>query len=74
MVKRDKRNIGKLVKILPGTMMSGRQGKILGFRGNHHTGCPFVSVFVYQGTTGSVFPIPGNKLQIIFERLSTKGD
>ena len=69
MIKRDKRNIGKLVRVIPhGTRSDGRLGKVMGFRGDRSKGNPFVSVFIYNltdRTKGAIFPFPGNKLEIV---------
>jgi hypothetical protein len=70
MIHRDKRNIGKLVEILPtygSTIWIGRRGKITGFRGNYQNRpvrIPFVTVFFPGGSR----PIAGCFLKIVDKR------
>lgn len=66
MIKRDKRNIGKLVKVnSPKSVFHGRIGKVIGFRGDHSKGNPYVFVFIYDlgKTTGSTWPFPSHILE-----------
>jgi len=85
-IKRNSRNIGKIVKVvireenLPtqqGRLLNGRIGKIMGFRGDCGKGDPFVNVFIYDrnGRTGSVYPIAGHLLEIVgqFNQLQKEG-
>lgn len=70
MIKRDKRNIGKLIRInQPGTVMHNRIGKVMRFRGDHSRGNPFVQVFIYDlnSDKGSAYPFPGNRLGTLTE-------
>lgn len=64
MIKRNSRNIGKIVKIDRAGMFNERTGKVVGFRGDHDKGDPYVCVFVYdlQGRKGSVYPFAGHCL------------
>lgn len=62
MLKRNSRNIGKLVRIKGNKEFDGRLGKVVGFRGDLEKGDPWVEVFVY--TTESVWPFPGSALRI----------
>jgi hypothetical protein len=72
MVKRDKRNIGKIVQpaqTMPcGSWSPNERMKVVGFRGDHgHTvggsQCPYVNVFRYR--TGSVWPVAGCMLEYV---------
>ena len=68
MVKRDKRNIGKMVVVVPhGTAMDGRVGKVRRFRGDHSKGNPFVVVQIknLNGSWGSAYTFPGSVLEKI---------
>jgi len=63
MIKRDRRNIGKIVRIdYPDTDFHGRLGKVKGFRGDRT-----VQVYVYDRNDvsagrGASYPFPGNRL------------
>jgi len=57
MIKRNSRNIGKRVEIIGHKDFNGREGKVVGFRGDFDKGDPYVQVFVYS--IGSVWPFPG---------------
>lgn len=67
MIKRSKRNIGKVVRVIPHhTKMDNRLGKVMGFRGDRAKGDPFVNVFIYDladKRRGSIYPIPGSQLE-----------
>lgn len=43
MIKRDKRNIGKIVKYVLPHPRADRQTKITGFRGDHSKNIPYVT-------------------------------
>ena len=65
MIKRDKRNINKLVVVNAlGSPFDGRLGKVVGFRGDCCKGDPYVNVFIYDKlkTTGSIYPFAGHLL------------
>lgn len=69
MIKRNSRNIGKIVTIHIkgkgwGTVFEGRIGKVLGFRGDFDKGDPWVTVFVYnlKDKGGSAYPFAGHML------------
>ena len=48
MIRRDKRNIGKLVRVrLPGSLFDGFTGRITLFRGNKVPGVPWVVIGGY---------------------------
>ena len=62
MIKRDKRNIGKLVThIDPNHPYYNRIGKIICFRGNNTPRDPWVQVF-FEGSLGNI-PIMGSRLK-----------
>jgi hypothetical protein len=64
MIKRDKRNIDKVVKVVNFHKdWDGRLGKVKDFRGDFDKGDPFVCVFMYD--TSSVWPFPGHNLMVI---------
>jgi len=64
MVKRNKRNIGKRVKIASeGSLYHNREGIIKGFRGDHCKGDPYVQVFLFS--TRSIWPFAGSILKYI---------
>ena len=63
MIKRNSRNIGKIVKIIGHKDFDGREGKVVGFRGDYEKGDPYVQVFVYS--TNSVWPFKGSSLEEI---------
>ena len=68
MIKRNTRNIGKLVKInAPASVYHNRVGKIVDFRGDYEAGIPYVCVFVYDigKTSGSIYPFAGHILEVI---------
>ncbi len=76
MIKRNSRNIGKIVTIQVrgkgwGTIFNGRKGKVLGFRGDFNKGDPWVTVFVYDffpnQRKGSGYPFPGHCLTEVKE-------
>ena len=62
MIRRDQRNIGKIVEIQGHKHFDGECGKVVGFREDFDRGIPYVEVFVYR--TGSVWPFPGSSLRI----------
>jgi hypothetical protein len=74
MIKRNKRNISKLVRIeIPesakptawGTALNGRIGKVIGFRGDVIPGIPWVTVLIKNLNNdkfGGSAPIPGKYL------------
>lgn len=66
MIKRNKRNIGKIVEVTSG-ILRHRKGKIMGFRGDYTDKIPFVNVFIYDidGKNGTCYPLPANMLKII---------
>jgi len=67
-IKRDKRNIGRLVRYTtPNTVMTGRVGRVVGFRGDHSRDVPFVTVFIYNlgNSNGSVYTFPGHTLKLV---------
>ena len=62
MIKRNSRNIGKVVKIVDyHPDWDGRTGKVVDFRGDFDIGIPYVCVFV--DSLKAVWPIPGSKLE-----------
>jgi len=47
MIKRNKRNLNKIVRINnPNSVLHGRKGKVLGFRGDYNKDIPYVLIFV----------------------------
>jgi len=66
MIKRNSRNIGRVVRInLPRTVYHNRIGKVVEFRGDREKGDPWVEVFLYDRKdrkTGSVWPFSGGVL------------
>jgi len=61
-IKRNSRNIGKVVEVVNlKPEWNGRRGKVVGFRGDHEKGVPYVNVFVYS--IGSVWPVSGKFLK-----------
>ena len=67
MVKRDKRNIGKLVRVIPhGTVVDNRIVRISFFRGDQKPGVPFV--MVYDLTSKGSYPMPGDKLELVLNK------
>jgi len=62
-IKRDKRNIGKLVQIIGHKDFNGRTGIIKGFRGDFALRDPNVSVYVIS--VQSIYPFPGSHLEKI---------
>ena len=48
MIKRNSRNIGKRVRIVGHKDFDGREGKVVGFRGDYDKNDPWVNVFVYS--------------------------
>ena len=66
MIKRNKRNIGKIVKVnAANSPFHDRVGKVMGFRGDHTKKDPYVEVFIYDKlrTTGSIYPFAGSILE-----------
>ena len=64
MVKRDKRNIGKKVKVVTANeTFNDLEGIITGFRGDWKKGVPYVEVFLYK--TNSIWPFVGTSLYYI---------
>jgi hypothetical protein len=64
MIKRDFRNINKIVKVVNYQKnLDGHIGKVLDFRSDLEEGVPYVTVFIYN--LGSAWPIPGRNLEII---------
>jgi len=73
MIKRDKRNIGRIIKVNSPDSNSGfhgRFGKVVGFRGDYEEGDPYVEVFIYDlhkichlKMTGSIYPFAGHLLE-----------
>ena len=66
MIKRNSRNIGKRVRIVGHKDFDGREGKVVGFRGDYDKNDPWVNVFVYS--VGSVWPFQGSSLIIIKDK------
>ena len=64
MVTRDKRNIGKIVKVVNGGAYTNKIGKVVGFRGDYDKNIPYVEVFIYDlhSKKGGVYPFAGNLL------------
>ena len=62
-IRRDKRNIGKLVMHdgSPDSPLYGQIGKIVGFRGDNAPGDPFVTV--YFASAGASYPVAASKLR-----------
>lgn len=73
MIKRDKRNIGKRVRIDAAhrNPLRGDTGTVLGFRGNWGEGIPFVTVAVDaldpQRFVATPLPIRGDWLTLVKE-------
>jgi len=65
MIKRNSRNIDKIIEIVGHGDFNGRMGKVVGFRGDFDKGDPFVEVYLYS--TKSIWPFPGSALKIIKE-------
>ncbi len=62
MIKRNGRNLGKEVEVFGlKAEWNGKKGQVVGFRGDHEKGVPYVSVFIYS--TGSVWPFSGKFLR-----------
>ena len=66
MIKRDQRNINKIVQIdCPYSPFDRRIGKIVSFRGDFTKGNPLVNVFVYDklSANGSIHSFAGHLLE-----------
>ena len=63
MIKRDKRNLGKKVRIHGHKDFDGRIGIVKGFRGDFAKGDPNVSVYVLS--IHSIWPFNGSSLEVI---------
>lgn len=64
MVKRDRRNIDKKVRVVSdGSIFNGREGIVKGFRGNYKKGIPYVQVYLYS--TKSIWPFAGHILEYV---------
>lgn len=62
MVKRNKRNIGKVVKVISNnSIFNEREGVIKGFRGDYKKGIPYVQVYLFS--TKSIWPFAGHILE-----------
>ncbi len=62
-MKRDKRNIGKAVKINnPRNSFHGRTGIVTGFRGDYEKDIPWVNV--YLSSTKSIWPFRADQLEV----------
>ena len=62
-IKRDRRNIGKRVRIVGHKDFDGRTGKVTGFRGDYGPGDPNVNVYV--DSIGSIWPFAGSHLRTL---------
>ena len=62
MIKRNKQNIGKTVRIIGHKYFDGRLGTVKGFRGDFAKGDPVVCVYV--DSVRSVWPFPGSSLEV----------
>jgi len=62
MIKRNSRNLNKIVRVRYPEVnnFNGKEGIVVGFRGDHDKNDPYVNVFLF--CTGSVWPIPGKYL------------
>lgn len=64
MVKRDKRNINKVVEIIDiNSVLNGRKGIIKGFRGDYEKHVPYVNVYLFD--TKSIWSFSGKNLRYI---------
>ena len=62
MIKRDKRNINKFVRIIGHKDFNDRLGLVKGFRGDFGHRDPIVNVYVFSMHT--IWPFPGSHLSI----------
>ena len=67
MIKRDRRNIGKTVKIIGHKDFNNRTGIVKGFRGDFGHNDPVVNVYVIS--IHSIWPFPGSHLKEIRKQI-----
>jgi len=71
MIKRNSRNLGKMVRIKDHGPFINRIGRVIGFRGDFNKGDPWVTVLVYnlnRKTAIGGHPFPGSYLTEIKRR------